>query len=380
MANTKEGTVQIAGAGTNPESNQKLYDDWAPQYEQDVRGWGYNMPEICAEILKAHIPAGNEASCKVLDAGAGDGLSGKALVEQGFTDVTGVDLSPELVKIAQDHGIYTKAEVADLSQPLQFVTDEFDALTVVGVMTYLEPDGCSLAEFCRVVRPGGLVVMTHRTDKAHVWNARHQQLIEEGKWEEIAISDEYPYLPNNPEYGEDIKVIVYVFRVCDEPTILKEPEATSEHLPAGTYQIAVQKTDQVSEIGADLVPTAGRILQIQAIHGGLLYAWNLANPGRQVLPGDFIVSVNGAAGSVDAILQEVGRSTTLIIYLTRFARPAGGLGATVPPVITYTYLDYSAARFVKPTETMSQASTDTADSAVEKIEPVVVKRTRKVCC
>ena len=55
-------------------------------------------------------------------------------------------------------------------------------------MTYLEPDGCSLEEFCRVVKPGGLILLTHRTDKVDSWNARHEQLVKEGKWEKVEIT------------------------------------------------------------------------------------------------------------------------------------------------------------------------------------------------
>merc|ERR1712190_343421 len=196
MANTKEGTVLIAGAGTSPHANKKLYDDWATKYEQDVRTWGYRMPEVCAETLKKYAPAGKEDTYRILDAGAGDGLSGKAITDQGFKEVIGIDLSPELIKIAEKNGIYKKAEVADLSKPLQYKNDEFDAMTIVGVMTYLEPDGCSLSEMCRVVKPGGLVIMTHRTDKVHKWTSVQEQMVKEGKWEVVNISEPRPYLPN----------------------------------------------------------------------------------------------------------------------------------------------------------------------------------------
>merc|ERR1712113_1089327 len=113
-AQTIAGEVQIAGAGTSPEANQKLYDDWAAKYTEDVRSWGYTMPEDCAKILKKYCPASRVKTYKVLDAGAGDGLSGKAIADLGFEDVTGSDLSPELVKIAEQRKIYKKAEVVDL--------------------------------------------------------------------------------------------------------------------------------------------------------------------------------------------------------------------------------------------------------------------------
>merc|ERR1719271_1246454 len=67
-------------------------------------------------------------------------------------------------------------------------------------MTYLEPDGCSLDEFCRVVRPGGLVIMTHRREK-------------------VEITEPLPYLPKNPEFADKIKVMVHVYRVGKKGTV-----------------------------------------------------------------------------------------------------------------------------------------------------------------
>jgi len=217
MANTTEGKVFIGGAGTDPAANQKLYDDWAANYERDVRDWGYTMPEDCAKMLKKHTPEGQVATSKIFDAGAGDGLSGKGLLGVGFKEILGCDLSPELVKLAEKQNIYKTVEVADLSKPLKFKTDQFDAATVVGVMTYLEPTGVSLDELCRVVRPGGLVLFTHRTDKVEKWAAKHQQLIADKKWEKVEITEPMPYLPGNPEYGEKVKTIIHVFRVCKKP-------------------------------------------------------------------------------------------------------------------------------------------------------------------
>lgn len=219
MANTKEGTVQIAGANTDPGDNKKLYDDWANKYEEDVRKWGYEMPEKCAAMLKKQAPAGKEDTYKILDAGAGDGLSGKAITDQGFKEVIGIDLSPELIKIANKNKIYKKAEVADMSKPLKYKTDEFDAMTIVGVMTYLEPDGVSLEEMCRVVKTGGLIIMTHRTDKVDAWKPKQEQMEKDGKWERVEITEPLPYLPNNPEYADKIKVIIHVYRVGKKDSV-----------------------------------------------------------------------------------------------------------------------------------------------------------------
>lgn len=50
-----------------------------------------------------------------------------------------------------------------------------------------------------------------------MWKEKHAQL--EGKtggkklWEEVEISEPLPYLPGNPEYGEEVKAIVHCYRV-----------------------------------------------------------------------------------------------------------------------------------------------------------------------
>lgn len=219
MANTKEGTVQIAGAGTDSQANKKLYDDWAQKYEEDVTKWGYTMPKEVAERVRKLVADDKVDTFKILDAGAGDGISGKALASQGFKETIGIDVSPELIKIAKKNKIYKTAEVADLNKPVKYRTDQFDAITVVGVMTYLNNDGCCLDEFVRVVKPGGFVVMTHRTDKNESWDPRQEQMVKDGVWEKVEITDPMPYLPNNPEYGEKIKVKIYIYRVCKKDKV-----------------------------------------------------------------------------------------------------------------------------------------------------------------
>jgi len=210
----------IAGAGTSPEANKRLYDEWAQQYTKDVRDWGYNMPEKMAECVKAKVLGGKDAATdfKALDAGAGDGLSGQALRSElgGLKNahITGVDLSPELIDNSRERGIYSACDVVDLSKPMTMYTDNaFDLLTLVGVMTYLEPEGCSVPEMVRVVKKGGVIAFTHRTDKVAAWRPLQEKLVKDRKWELLHETAAMPYLPNNKEYGDKILVAIHMFRV-----------------------------------------------------------------------------------------------------------------------------------------------------------------------
>ena len=82
---------------------KKMYDDWAStgNYEKNVREWGYDMPEKVAAAASSQQLNAPIEDCKVLDAGAGDGLSGVALKEVGFRNIIGTDLSPEMLAIAE---------------------------------------------------------------------------------------------------------------------------------------------------------------------------------------------------------------------------------------------------------------------------------------
>jgi len=115
--------LSIVGMGTDPEESLKVYNAWALQYEQDVRKWGYDMPQKVARTLRKHVSS--SAECKVLDAGAGSGLSGGALQEACFTHVEASDLSPKMLEIAKSRNCYEKVRVVDMNQKLLPYSDDF---------------------------------------------------------------------------------------------------------------------------------------------------------------------------------------------------------------------------------------------------------------
>jgi len=36
---------------TSSDKAEKLYEEWAGNYEENVRTWGYQMPELCSKAL-----------------------------------------------------------------------------------------------------------------------------------------------------------------------------------------------------------------------------------------------------------------------------------------------------------------------------------------
>ena len=106
----------------------------------------------------------------MLDAGCGTGLAGQALRDAGFGGrLLGVDLSPDSVALAVGRGIYDEVVVGDLQQPLPYDDDSVDAVVCVGVLTYVPDVAAIWGEFCRITRPGGVIVLTQRDD---IWRER----------------------------------------------------------------------------------------------------------------------------------------------------------------------------------------------------------------
>jgi 2-polyprenyl-6-hydroxyphenyl methylase/3-demethylubiquinone-9 3-methyltransferase len=92
----------------------------------------------------------------ILDVGCGGGFLSNELARQGY-QVTGVDMSPESLKVAHNHDITktVKYEVADAFK-LPYADCSFDAVTAMDFLEHIEQPDLVIKEFSRVLKPGGL--------------------------------------------------------------------------------------------------------------------------------------------------------------------------------------------------------------------------------
>jgi ubiquinone/menaquinone biosynthesis C-methylase UbiE len=107
----------------------------------------------------------------ILDVATGTGLVLRALRDRGFGGaVTGVDLSPRMIEEARRHLPDADLVVADATR-LPFDDASFDLVTcVTGLQLFPHPDA-AIAEWTRVLRPGGRAVTA---TFLHVDPARHR--------------------------------------------------------------------------------------------------------------------------------------------------------------------------------------------------------------
>ncbi|ETX27842.1 class I SAM-dependent DNA methyltransferase [Roseivivax isoporae] len=191
---------------TESDAVSGYYDDWAPTYDTTLRSWNYRAPADAAALLAPLL----EDGCAVLDVGCGTGFFGSALQRRGTFTIIGADISEESLKIAEQTGSYDRLMAVDLQKlPLPISDNAMDAAASVGVLTYIEDAEALLRDLCRIVRPEGVVSFTQRTDR---WEALGfgtviERMARDGAWTVIEITEPRAYLPENPEFGDDIRVI-----------------------------------------------------------------------------------------------------------------------------------------------------------------------------
>ncbi|TQJ46999.1 class I SAM-dependent methyltransferase [Streptomyces sp. NBC_00080] len=111
--------------------------------------------------------AGDVGGLRALDLGCGAGHYAAELLERGAATVVGVDGSESLLRVARERlGDRADLHRHDLEEPLAFLADEtFDLAVLALVYHHVENREGLLAEIRRVLRPGGILLVstTHPT-------------------------------------------------------------------------------------------------------------------------------------------------------------------------------------------------------------------------
>ena len=204
-----EDRVQWVYASENNQQLEERYDEWAKEYDDDLADdFGYVMPRMAAETFERFVRRG----AKVLDAGAGTGLVGVELNRLGYSDIEAMDMSSGMLEVARTKNVYGAFHQMVMGECLGFETDSYDDTICVGVLTLGHAPAHSLDELVRVTKSGGVVAFTLRPDvyEQNGFRERQEQLVADGKWELVEVTDEFLGLPK----GEpDVLFQVWVYRV-----------------------------------------------------------------------------------------------------------------------------------------------------------------------
>ncbi len=149
----------------NPDVILDYYAKWSKSYDQDVIENYYGIDYIC-QILDEHLRnlSLKAASAKIADIGCGTGLLGKPLRALGYSQLDGIDLSPEMTEKARQTGHYQQlySEINLNHSVPEELHKQYNATICIGTFTpgHVQPE--ALHQMIALTKVDGLVVLSTR--------------------------------------------------------------------------------------------------------------------------------------------------------------------------------------------------------------------------
>jgi predicted TPR repeat methyltransferase len=133
-----------------------FFDDFAPHFDAQLARLRYRLPQVIAGIIGPRLATGE----RVLDLGCGTGLMAAALAAHHL-DLTGVDLSPRMLEIAEMRGGYSRLVRGDLEEVLVAEGNgQYRAVLAADVFIYIGELAAIFRHVTRVLAPGGLFALS----------------------------------------------------------------------------------------------------------------------------------------------------------------------------------------------------------------------------
>lgn len=165
----------------------KAYDQWALTYDEECKATEATHKAISARTLGDQLTLSSFSNnaqtkakpTKVLDVGCGTGLPAEILKSHCSsrnmqTEITGIDFSLVMLSLAAEkrRDCFSALINADITEPLPFPDNFFDAFLVVGVFIENHCSPHVLSHIARCLRPSAIGVITVRQN---TYNSNHAQ-------------------------------------------------------------------------------------------------------------------------------------------------------------------------------------------------------------
>lgn len=132
-------------------SVQDLYDQASQRYDEVVETTNYFGPEWLSGQLETSLQPR-----KVLDLGCATGTLGSILrTVYPDSEIIGVDISPQMIELADERDCYDVTLVHDLNTELKLEENDADLVVALGFMEFVRDPVQTLREIRRLLTPGG---------------------------------------------------------------------------------------------------------------------------------------------------------------------------------------------------------------------------------
>jgi ubiquinone biosynthesis O-methyltransferase len=136
-----------------PDLGPEVYARWR------ASGIGATTERLEGQLILELI--GDVSGCRVLDIGCGDGEFALELMKRGAL-VTGIDSSPAMIDAARSRATQHNADITfqvAVAEHLPFPAEQFDVVTAITILCFVEDAGSVFSEIARVLRPSGHLVI-----------------------------------------------------------------------------------------------------------------------------------------------------------------------------------------------------------------------------
>ncbi|MGR3502689.1 class I SAM-dependent DNA methyltransferase [Pseudaestuariivita sp.] len=152
---TRSPDLDAAYALDGDADARQLYADWAESYDATfVQAMDFRIPYHVRDLCLEHSAQG-----PLLDIGAGTGIVGELLSAAGLTPVDALDLSPEMLAVAEAKNVYRNLIAADVTRPIPLASD-YQTIVSSGTFTHGHVGPSALTHLLDVAAPGALFVLS----------------------------------------------------------------------------------------------------------------------------------------------------------------------------------------------------------------------------
>jgi SAM-dependent methyltransferase len=159
----------------------KFYNEWLYTAHIYDEGPSPMHDSLTAQMIEKYIdPLNLPKDAKILDLGCGPGYFLDGMKSRGYTDLTGVTLSPGDIKICEDKGhTIKKYDLSFLPQKDGYFDESVDFIFLRHALEHSPYPIFSLMEYNRILKQGGklyIEVPAPDCERKHEWNLNHYSI------------------------------------------------------------------------------------------------------------------------------------------------------------------------------------------------------------
>ena len=161
----------------------KYFDEWAGEWDENQ----IIYPEVIETILNnANMSAGQ----KVLDVACGTGVMIPYYLSRKAASVTGIDISPEMLKIAKDKYLDDTVRFFCMDAELDVPQGMYDIIVIYNAFPHFPNPEQLIKNLTTVLAPGGTITVAHGMSQAKI-NEHHSgsaRFVSEGLMDAEALA------------------------------------------------------------------------------------------------------------------------------------------------------------------------------------------------